>query len=248
LKAIPDTRWRTLLLVVAALAGIAVTVSLGQWQLGRAQQKLDLQKAMDAQAGKVAIGADTLRQQASSPELLYQPAKLQGRWLPEHTIFLDNRQMNAKVGYFVITPLALDGGGVILVQRGWAPRNFVDRNRLPEVTTAGGDVQVAGRIAPAPGKLYEFGSTSRGAIRQNIDMVEFASQTGLVLLPITLQQHGASDEGLARDWPPVNLGVDKHYGYAFQWFGIATLLAGLTLWFQVIRRYLISSEDAHPDV
>ena len=245
MKAIPDARGRTLLLVGAALVGIAVTLALGRWQLDRAQQKLDLQAAMDQQGGKAIVVAETLRRNAPSKELWYQPAQLVGHWLPEHTVFLDNRQMNAKVGYFVVTPLALNGGGIILVQRGWAPRNFVDRNRLPEVTTPVGEVQVVGRIAPAPGKLYEFGSTAQGPIRQNIDLTDFATQTGLTILPLTLQQRGASTEGLLRDWAPVNLGVDKHYGYAFQWFGIAALLSILTLWFQVIRRFFISPEDVH---
>ena len=46
---------------------------------------------------------------------------------------------------------------------------------------------------------------------------------------------GAPSEGLRRAWPAVNVGVDKHYGYAFQWFALAALVAALTLWFQIIR-------------
>ena len=243
MKPLPRARWRTYVLVSAALAAIAIALSLGSWQLDRAQQKLDLQSAMDRQIDKPVINGENLRQNANVPDLMYQPAQLVGRWLPEHTVFLDNRQMNAKVGYFVLTPLALKGGTVILVQRGWAPRNFVDRSRLPRITTPEGEVQVLGRIAPAPGKLYDFGSAASGPIRQNIDLTDFANQSGLPLLPVMLQQRGPADEGLLREWPAVNLGVDKHYGYAFQWFGIAALLAALTLWFQVIRRFFLSPKD-----
>jgi surfeit locus 1 family protein len=41
----------------------------------------------------------------------------------------------------------------------------------------------------------------------------------------------------------VNLGVDKHYGYAFQWFGLAALIAVLFLWFQMIRPFIQRRKD-----
>jgi surfeit locus 1 family protein len=67
-------------------------------------------------------------------------------------------------------------------------------------------------------------------------------------MPLSLQQTGASPEGFLRDWPVVNLGVEKNYGYAAQWFGMAGLFALLYLWFQVIRRYLSHPKEPTPDV
>ncbi len=173
----------------------------------------------------------------------HQRALLRGTWVPEGTVFLDNRQMNARVGFFVMTPLRLEGGGVILVQRGWVPRNFTDRAALPAVDTPAGLVQIEGRMAPPPSKLYEPGTSSGGAIRQNVDLVQLSAETGLELLPVTLRQTGAASEGMDRQWPAADLGVDKHYGYAFQWFGLSALIAGLYLWFQVIRRFIFRSKD-----
>jgi surfeit locus 1 family protein len=69
-------------------------------------------------------------------------------------------------------------------------------------------------------------------------MARFRVQTGLPLLPISMVQTGADSEGLQRDWPPVDAGVDKHYGYAFQWFGISLLMAVLYVWFQLFRRFI----------
>jgi surfeit locus 1 family protein len=43
---------------------------------------------------------------------------------------------------------------------------------------------------------------------------------------------------LQRDWPKANTGVEKHYGYAFQWFGLAALIAILYVWFQIVRRFI----------
>ncbi|RYF40875.1 MAG: SURF1 family protein, partial [Comamonadaceae bacterium] len=82
-------------------------------------------------------------------------------------------------------------------------------------------------------KLYEFDGAAQGRIRQNLDLAAFGAETGLSLLPVSLLQTGAASEGLLRDWPASNTGVDKHYGYAFQWFALCALLVGLYAWFQV---------------
>jgi surfeit locus 1 family protein len=211
---------------------------MGRWQLSRAVQKLDLQAAMDAQGAKTAVDAAALRAVSDWTPLLHHRARLRGRWVPGSTVFLDNRQMNARVGFYVLTPFILEGSaGVLVVQRGWVPRNFEDRARLPVVTTPTGVVEIEGRIAPAPSQLYEPGSPASGTIRQNLDLAQFRAETVLPLAPMTLQQTGAPSEGLLRDWPTVNLGVDKHYGYAFQWFGLAALIAGLYVWFQMLRPF-----------
>jgi surfeit locus 1 family protein len=172
-------------------------------------------------------------------ELLHRRIEALGQWLPQHTVFLDNRQMNGRPGFYVLTPLRLDGGAVVLVQRGWVPRNFEDRLRVPQIDTPAGVVKVQGRIAPAPSKLYEMGEAGTGAIRQNLDLAQFRAETGLALVAGSIQQTGApqQDDGLLRDWPQISTGVDKHYGYAFQWFGLCALITLLYVWFQIVRRY-----------
>ena len=166
----------------------------------------------------------------------------QGVWQAAHTIYLDNRPMSGRSGFWVVTPLMLQGTGqVILVQRGWVPRDFSDRARLPQVTTPAGVVTVQGRIAPPPSKLYEFKGGDVGPIRQNLDLSAFRAETGLPLLEqVSLLQTGASSEGLLRDWASPSLGVDKHYGYAFQWFGLCMLVVLLYAWYQIILPFRAS--------
>ena len=76
-----------------------------------------------------------------------------------------------------------------------------------------------------------------GPIRQNLDLSAFRVETGLPLLEASLLQTGAASEGLLRDWAAPNLGVETHYGYAFQWFSLCALVMGLYFWFQVILPY-----------
>lgn len=238
-----NARFRFVVLTMATVLAIGVTASLGRWQLSRASQKQALQAALERQSSKPALDGAALKAATNPPPLVHQRARLQGRWVQGHTVFLDNRQMDTRVGFFAMTPLVLQDGGAILVQRGWVPRNFEDRTRLPLVDTPQGVVEIEGRIAPPPPKLYELSSPGVGAIRQNLDLEQFRVETGLPLMPLTLQQTGAPSEGLLRDWPAVNVGVDKHYGYAFQWFGLSALVAALYLWFQIIRRFIYRSKD-----
>jgi surfeit locus 1 family protein len=230
-----NSRTKWWLVTLAAVIGVSATLYLGRWQLSRAAQKEALQASMDTRAAQSVLRGIDLLKAADVDALVHQRAALRGTWVAAHTVYLDNRQMNAKVGFFVMTPFALEGGGAMVVQRGWVPRNFEQRDQVPSVQTPGGVVEIEGRIAPPPSKLYEPGSPSDGAIRQNLDLAQYRAETGLALLPITLVQTGAASEGLLREWPAVNLGVEKHYGYAFQWFGLAALIAGLYLWFQVFR-------------
>jgi surfeit locus 1 family protein len=213
-----NSRIKWWLVTLAAVTGVIATASLGRWQLSRAAQKEALQASMDVRAAQSLLGASDLLKAADLDSLVHQRAALRGTWIAARTVYLDNRQMNAKVGFFVLTPFVLEGGGAIVVQRG--------------------------RIAPPPSKLYEPGSPSGSAIRQNLDLAQYKAETGLALLPITLVQTGAASEGLLREWPAVNLGVEKHYGYAFQWFGLAALIAGLYLWFQVFRRMMSRPKES----
>jgi len=233
-----NERTRFWLITLLALLAVAVTASLGRWQLSRAATKEALQASMEARLAEPVLDGATLRGEVAADALLHRRMVARGQWLAERTVFLDNRQMNGRVGFFVVTPLRLEGSDVaVLVQRGWVPRNFEDRSRVPVVETPTGLVTVVGRIVPPPGKLYELGAAEVGPIRQNLDLAQFRSETGLPLAAVSIQQTDAAADGLARDWPPGNTGVDKHYGYAFQWFGLCALIAVLYVWFQIVRRF-----------
>ncbi|MFY9185705.1 MAG: SURF1 family protein [Limnohabitans sp.] len=232
--------WQRWLVLGMALLGVAVTFSLGLWQLGRAAEKTALQDARTQQSDMAALDGRSLGSApgdaASRAALIHRRMVLTGRWLPQHTVYLENRQMNGKPGFFVLTPLQIEGtGAVMLVQRGWAQRAFTDRTALPPIETPAGQVEVPGHLAPWPSRLYDFGGAEQGPIRQNLDLQAFRRETALPLLEVTLLQSGAASEGLLREWPVVASGVEKHHGYAFQWFGLSGLIALLYVWFQIVQ-------------
>ncbi len=244
-------RSRFWLITITSVLALLATLSLGRWQLARAAQKESLQAAIDskgqqprldnrslaalpdAAVAAVAAGA------AGVATALHRTVNLRGTWVAERTVFLDNRQMNAKPGLYVLTPLRLEGSArVVLVQRGWVARNFIDRASVPDVAAPTGVVEIEGRIAPPPSKLYELGAPERGLIRQNLDLAQFRGESGLALLDLTVQQTGAATEGLLREWPVASSGSAKNYGYAVQWFGLSALIALLYVWFQIGKRFI----------
>jgi surfeit locus 1 family protein len=233
------SRWRVVVVTVAALVVAVVCARLGLWQLDRAAQKVALQARIDARHGLAPLGNAELASTADGLESqLDRRAVLRGTWLPAATVFLENRQMGGVPGFYVVTPLRLEGRSeAVAVERGWVPRDFRDRSALPPVTTPSGPVILEGRIAPAPARLYAFGPEASGPIRQNLDLGAYAGEAGTPLLPLSLLQTGpaAAGEILKRDWPAPALDVQKHYGYAGQWFIFAALTVGLYAWFQLIR-------------
>ena len=239
--------WRFWLVTLAALGGAAVTAALGRWQLDRAGQKLALEAAVQARAALPALETPAFLGQARSAGaldagLLHRKVHIRGHWQEQHTVYLDNRQMQGRQGFFVLTPLQIEGSTVsVLVQRGWIARNFQDRTALEPLQTQRGLVEINGRVAAPPGRLLELDGTDKAPgssrIRQNLDLSAFREETGLELADLSVLQTDGSSDGLQRQWPAFSSGVDKHHGYAFQWFGLSGLIVLLYVWFQLVRRF-----------
>ena len=120
---------------------------------------------------------------------------------------------------------------------GGSPRDPRDRAAVPRVPTPPFAV-VRGRIAPPPARLYEFGPDDVGPIRQNLDLGRFSRELGVALRPLSLLEEDEAtlaSDGLLRHWPRPAADVHKHRGYAFQWFALCALIAGLYVWFQLLR-------------
>ena len=238
-----SARGRAAVILVATIVGVAVTGNLGAWQLRRAAQKIALQDALESHATLSVLAAPDLARDAAQAETQhYRRVHLRGRWVAARSVFLDNRQMAGRVGFYLVTPLQLEGRReAVLVQRGWVPRDQRDRTLLPPVPSVAGIVELDGLIAPPPARLYEFAPSTGGAIRQNLDLGEFSLETGLALAPLSVLEStqqsdspGNAGDGLLRQWPRPAVDVQKHYGYAFQWFALAALMSGLYVWFQLV--------------
>ncbi len=230
------TRHAALIWLGAAIA-VAATLRLGVWQLDRAAQKTALQQERQQREDLPPIDAADLARTAQGAQAQHhRRVTLGGRWLGP-LLYLDNQPLEGRIGFVAVAPLLLGTGDAVLVQRGWAPRDPADRSRLPPMAMPDGPVTLAARVAPWPSRRFELGEADSGAIRQNLDVAELTREWGVPLRPLSLleQQAGRPDDGWVRRWPVPTPDIGKHHGYAFQWFALAALIIGLTLWYRLIR-------------
>jgi surfeit locus 1 family protein len=213
--------WTFALAVAACAAGIA----LGNWQAGRAAEKRALGARLEQslRSPPIEIGPGTLPDDG----LAYKHVAARGRLIGEHTIYLDNKLRRGRPGYEVVTPLRLDGTHV-LVNRGWVEAGR-SRGALPEVPAPPGEIRVEGLALAHLPHVLQVGPPARGKVRQNLDLDSFAQETGLRFQPIVIEQHSPAPDGLLRDWPRPDTGIEKHESYALQWYSLAGLAVVLFL-------------------
>lgn len=222
--------WPTL----ATLVLLALTVSLGNWQRERAGVKQAMQQRYDAALARAPlhVGGASL-----DPDVVrYRRLVVQGQFDDAHTILLDNRVHGGVAGYHVLTPLRPVGGGqALLVNRGWlAPART--RAAVVPPPAAAGIVTLEGVGTDPLSRYVELGdATPQGRIWQNLDFARYARQTRLALQPAVLQQTSVTPDGLVRDWPRLDAGVDVHVAYALQWYGLAATLGVLWLVLNIER-------------
>jgi surfeit locus 1 family protein len=221
------TLWPTIFTIPALI----VLVGLGVWQLERLQWKeaLIAERAERTTAEPVALPAAGA---ALSPEQLaeldYRHATATGEFLHDHELYLAARTNAGAVGFQVVTPMRLAGGGVVLVNRGWVP----DTLKEPATRAAG---QIAGLVtidgamrAPAGQHWLQPDNEPSKNIWFWADLPAMATAAGVGenLVPVFLEAGPAANPG---GYPlggqtRVTLPND-HLQYAITWFSLAIALA-----------------------
>jgi cytochrome oxidase assembly protein ShyY1 len=201
---------------------VVVTVRLGFWQRDRAHQKEALEARItqfeNAPALPVSAAPVALK------DVEFHRVKARGSFVADKVVYLDNRPYNDQPGFYVVMPFKLVDGGYVLVNRGWLPRNLSSRETIAPYTTPSGEVEIEGIARADASRAFELGqggSAAHHLIRQNLDLAEYAAETGLPLQSFVIQQSGDARDGLVRDWPAPTTGVERNYGYMLQWWGMA---------------------------
>lgn len=262
-------RMRVAVTWMVGLGLVALGLRLSYWQWHKAELKREVSAQRQSQASKQALPPSCLPATAAGPGQAGQPASAQasdtspasterscgplaerwgrqmtvsGRWVEGRTLFLDNRQMNGRVGFHVLTPLVLADGRWLLVQRGFTPRDFQQRDRLPSWPTVAGIVSVPGTLRQEASAAYVLGEAGRGVIRQAVSLPGLEAEWGQRLVPAVLWQSGDEQPApgpeapaLDRRWPEPRVDVSKHEGYAFQWLALSAGVLALLIWHQVIQ-------------
>lgn len=205
---------------VAALAAIALAVSLGNWQTRRAEERVALGRRLDDAAQQPARALPPTPVDVHDYE--FRRVSARGEYSAKYTILLDNKVLHGVPGYQVLTPLKIAGGDTyVLVNRGWVAAG-ARRDILPQIPTPAGVETVEG-IGVVPSKyILELGAkTEKGIVWENLVLARYAKWSGLKLQPIVLQQTSEATDGLVRKWGRPDTGADRNRGYAFQWYALA---------------------------
>lgn len=223
----PNLRFQPRLIpTLATLAMLLLFLYLGQWQAGKAQRLSTerSQYAARAQREPVRLGATLV----SAEQLRDAPITVRGHYEPAQQIFIDNRQQEGRAGVHVVTPLKIEGSQTrILVNRGWI--GWTDgRQKLPQVSTPAGLVEVSGIAATPVVKKFLLMPERAEAWSQLwpvLDLKRFERQLKFPLQPVVLLQNRSDmHDNLIRKWQAPEDRVAMHQSYSLQWFGMALAL------------------------
>tara|TARA_B110000037_G_scaffold138211_1_gene156410 strand:+ start:367 stop:912 length:546 start_codon:yes stop_codon:yes gene_type:complete len=158
----------------------------------------------------------------------YYEVRLQGKYLSDKQFIYDNQIVNQVSGYYVLTPYALDGQSkAILINRGFIPWNG-RRDKLADIFIEQDAREVKVQISK-PIKRMELKSTDSGiefpVLIQSIDLEEMGEIASVDFSKVIGLLDANSMEGFVRKWEPYTGSIEKHIGYAIQWFLMALVLA-----------------------
>ncbi len=217
-------RIRWIPLIATALV-VATAISLGNWQTRRAEEKLAIEQAIVDRSKEPPIAAASIKPGQQPEE--FRRVDADGEFLADWPLYLENRPHGAQSGFYLLMPLRIaDSGDVVLVARGWFPRDPADRTCIPDVPVPKGRQHIEGSVRSHATRVMQLGDASAvkpGALLQNIDPAGFAAASGLHVQAFIIEQINDTHDGLVRDWPAPSAGVDKHRGYAFQWYALAAV-------------------------
>jgi len=219
----------SLLPTLGLLLLVAVTVALGNWQRQRAHDKQSLREQYEAASHAPPVELDADQTVAADPgKLRFRSVRARGVYDAAHQVLIDNRVHAGRAGFDVVAPLKLEGPLYVLIDRGWVAQG-ASRAVPPQVPAPAGPIVVEGRINLPPARYLELGADSNaGPLRENLDIARIAASSGLPLLPFIVEQTQDTGDGLVRDRPAPDFGIEQHKSYMVQWYSLAAL--GVVLW------------------
>jgi cytochrome oxidase assembly protein ShyY1 len=208
---------------LAAVMVALIALSLGNWQSRRAEEKQRLASELATQAALPPLDMQLVKE--GKAPAYFRSLQMTGSFIAQWPIYLDNRPYQGKAGFYLLMPFKLkDSEQTLLVMRGWLPRDAQNRLQLPITPTPQGVLQLEGKVRESVGQVMQLGSEpalQSGVIRQNLKVTELSKASGLKIENFIIEQTSETADGLIRDWPEASLGIEKHRGYAFQWYGLA---------------------------
>lgn len=222
---------------------LPVLISLGFWQLDRAEQKREILKQYEQQQNGTVLNLNTTSQQEHIAP--YQQVEATGRFDAQRQFLLDNKVHQGRAGYQVITPLLLENSKqAILVNRGWLPQT-ASRQQLPSIPTPSDVLHVRGKLKTNVDKNFHLGESgvqqhSWPQVIQWLDIKQIKKSLGYQVFPYVILQDADNPAGFVRDWYIKKITPEKNTSYAVQWFALAL---ALIIIFLVVNTHKVKEVD-----
>lgn len=216
------------------IALLPLFISLGLWQLSRAEEKKTLMEQRQQRKNDAPLRS--IGDLSPWENYRFRRVELAGEFDVDHQFLLDNQLFNQQAGYQVLTPLRIEGQDfAVLINRGWVPVGR-DRSLRPDLGMARAKAHIAGIVDKFPGVGFklngaEVPSPGWPALVQLADAERLSERLGYRLLPYQVLLAPGEAEGYERNWRSASLNPEKNQGYALQWFSFALVLAGLYIWY-----------------
>ncbi|MDE0116205.1 MAG: SURF1 family protein [bacterium] len=225
---------RRLLLNIAVLLAVAAMVTAGFWQLHRLSERRDRNSIVTSR-GEIPIAEIQELVSADDSygrgdEMEFRLVRATGVFQPADQVLIRNRTHQGSAGYWVLTPLRLDVGTAVAVNRGWIPHGVGTGDSPADFAPPAGEVEVIGLLrATVTAAGLQQADPSSGVLAEMArpDLARFARQLDVELLPVyvQLQAQRPPVDSLPIPIPPTDLGEGSHLAYAVQWFVFASIAA-----------------------
>ena len=207
------------------IATLALLITLGFWQLDRADEKRAIE---DQVANANANIAELITDVDLLSEKEYYHVHLQGSYIKDKQFIYDNQIVDQIPGYYVLTPFVLKGNSrAILINRGFIPWNG-RRDQIADIDI-GADITEAKVQISKPVKRIELKADQIKpdfpVLIQALDMDEMSAIASLDFASIVGLLSPESENGFVRQWEPYTGSIERHIGYAIQWFLMALVLS-----------------------
>lgn len=222
---------------LATIILVPFLVSLGLWQLDRAEQKREIDygviKSQEREVLNVNTFIESNRINAHSfSKEIYRSASLTGHYDNNRQYLLDNRTHKGRAGFHVLTPFLLEHSKKsILINRGWISYQGT-RDNIPDISITENLITISG-VMKQQGRAIVLNESNNGSKKinrsypkliQSMKLDKLAKELNISLLPIIIELDPNDKTGFIREWQPYYGSIDKHNAYALQWFSFAVIL------------------------
>lgn len=199
---------------------IPVFISMGVWQLHRAEFKRTLSEDFAQRKHHKPLNYQEIKQ---PNKMEFYPVTLSGELDDRHQLLVENQFYQHQVGYQVLTPLHLENGSVVMINRGWAPQHTTNFNIDKKQQTVKGFIWLPHQHVFSLGQAPKQNTWPKLIPNSSWEQIQRA-YTIEKLQPFMLMADAGQAFSYQPNYHPTTITPQKHMGYAIQWFGFAIAL------------------------